>query len=104
MTPKLTLSALAFPFIASVSAKGGYAWGRVPVSHRVKVLVQHQTRRGWRTAKSVRTGPDGVFTAHFPAHGNGTYRAEVAHGQVSLPYFSAKIPRKRLHLASPLLG
>jgi hypothetical protein len=104
LTPKLTLSALAFPFIASVSAKGGYAWGRVPVSHRVKVFVQHKTRRGWRTARSVRTGPDGVFTAHFPAHGNGTYRAQVAHGQISLPYFSAKIPGKRLHLASPLLG
>jgi hypothetical protein len=104
LTPKLTLTALAFPFIASVGAKGGFAWGRVPVSHRVKVFVQHKTRRGWRTAQSVRTGPDGVFTAHFPAHGNGTYRAQVAHGQISLPYFSAKIPGKRLHLASPLLG
>jgi hypothetical protein len=103
-TPKLTLRAFAFPFIASVSRKGGYAWGRVPVSHSVKVFVQHQRGGRWRTVKSVRTGRDGVFTAKFPARGNGTYRAQVAHGQLSLPYFSAKIPGKRLHLASPLLG
>ena len=104
LTPKLTLQALAFPFIASVNRKGGYAWGRVPVSHSVKVFVQHQRGSSWRTVKSVRTGRDGVFTAHFRARGNGTYRAQVAHGQISLPYFSAKIPGKRLHLASPLLG
>jgi hypothetical protein len=102
--PKPTLQAFAFPFIASVNRKGGYAWGRVPVSHSVRVFVQHKRGGRWRTVKSVRTGRDGVFTAHFRARGNGTYRAQVAHGPISLPYFSAKIPGRRLHAASPLLG
>jgi hypothetical protein len=34
---------------------------------------------------------------HFKARGNGTYRAQVAKGGYSLPYYSAKIPPKRTH-------
>jgi hypothetical protein len=99
-TPRLSLQAFAFPFVATVSRRRGSAWGRVPVSRRVKVFVQHKTKHGWRTVSSVRTGRDGVFTAHFAARGNGTYRARVAHGQTSLEYFSARIPGKRIHAVS----
>jgi hypothetical protein len=102
--PKLVLNAFAFPFIAAVQRRHGSAWGRVPGGSHVKVHVQRQTRHGWRTVATARTGSDGVFTVRFGAHGNATYRAAVLHGQTSLAYFSAPIPPKRLHKASSSFG
>lgn len=103
-TPKLTLSAFAFPFVAAVHGRRGSAWGRVPTSHAVKVFVQREAGKRWRTVSTVHSSRDGVFTARFHAHGNATYRAVVAHGQTSLTYFSARIPPRRLHLASSSFG
>jgi hypothetical protein len=60
-------------------------------------LVQRQTRHGYKTVASARTGSDGVFTVHFSASGNATYRAQVSHGPKCLPYNSAPIPAKFTH-------
>lgn len=95
--PKPTMHAFGFPFIASVNRGKGYAWGRAPNSSRTRVFVEHRVRGKWRRVATVRTDRWGVLTAHFRAHGNGTYRARTTHGSVSLPYFSAKIPAKRTH-------
>jgi hypothetical protein len=94
--PKLTLRAFSFPVIASVKGKHGYVWGRAPVNGSVRVRIQRKGRR-WRTLTSVRTGSDGVFTAHIRAHGNGSYRAQVIGGPTSLGYNSRPIPPKRIH-------
>jgi hypothetical protein len=95
--PKLTLRAFAFPFVAAVNARHGFAWGRVPVSHQVRVVVQRATGWGWRTVARRLTGADGVFSARFPASGNALYRARVLEGPTSLAYDSRPIPPKRIH-------
>jgi hypothetical protein len=94
---KPSMQAFTFPFIASVSHRRGFGWGRAPVSHRVRIFVQRRTRRGWRTVASARTGSDGIFSAHFAASGNATYRAQVSHGPRSLAYNSAPIPPRPTH-------
>jgi hypothetical protein len=94
---KPSMQAFTFPFIASVSGTRGFGWGRAPESRPVKVTVQRQTRRGWTTVAHAKTGSDGVFTAHFSATGNGSYRALVSHGPKSLGYFSAPIARRASH-------
>ncbi len=95
--PKPSLRAFGFPFIASVTGRRGFAWGRVPVSDRVSVEVQRSTRHGWRTVAHARTGADGVFSVSFAARGNATFRARAGTA-TSLPYFSARIPARRTHL------
>jgi hypothetical protein len=95
--PKLTMTAFSFPFIASVNHRKGYGWGRAPVRSRVTVYVQHLVRGQWRQAARARTDGYGVFQVHFKARGNGTYRAQVAKGGFSVPYFSKKIPPARTH-------
>ncbi len=94
---KPSMQAFTFPFIASVSGRRGFGWGRVPESGPVKVRVQRQTRGGWTTVARVTTGSDGVFTARFSASGNATYRALVSHGPRSLAYYSAPIPPGASH-------
>ncbi len=94
---KPSMQAFTFPFIASVTGTRGFGWGRAPESRPVKVTVQHQTRRGWTTVAHAKTGSDGVFTVHFSATGNGTYRALVSHGPKSQGYNSAPIPPGASH-------
>jgi hypothetical protein len=98
--PKPMFTAFEFPVIASVRHHKGYVWGRAPVSRRTTVVVSHKTRRGWRRVATVRTGRDGVFQARFSARGNGTYRARVPHGAISLGYYSKAIPARRTHVFS----
>jgi hypothetical protein len=95
--PKPQMQAYAFPFIAAVNHRRGFAWGRVPADRRVRVAVQRRTAHGWRQVKSVLTGRDGIFSARYAAKGNATYRAVGPRGLKSLPYFSAPIPARRTH-------
>jgi hypothetical protein len=97
LAPKLTLQAFAFPMVAGVGRGGGFAWGRVPTSHSVRVLVQRLAGRSWRTVARVRTASDGTFNARFRARGNGQYRARVIGGATSLSYDSRPIPPRRTH-------
>jgi hypothetical protein len=94
---KPSLKAFGFPFIASVSHGRGLAWGRVPAGARVRVAIQRRSGRTWHTVAHATTGADGVFTAHFGASGNATFRA-VGPSVTSLPYDSRPIPARRTHL------
>lgn len=94
---KPDLWAYAFPFIASVHRGSGFAWGRVPVSRRIRVRVERRYGRHWRVVATTRTAADGVFQARFRAHGNGLYRAVSAHVRPSLAYNSRPIPPKLTH-------
>jgi hypothetical protein len=96
--PKLTLRALAFPVVASVSRGRGFVWGRAPVSSPARVVVERALGRSWRSVATVRTGSDGVFDVSFAAHGNRLYRARLAGGAASLAYDSRPIPPRRTHL------
>lgn len=97
--PKLTLQAFAFPVVASVSGGHGFVWGRAPVSHSVRVVVQVARGRGWRTISRRRTAADGVFLVRFGARSNGLYRAHVVGGPTSLAYNSLPIPARLTHAA-----
>lgn len=99
--PKATLRAFAFPFVASVNRGSGFAWGRVPRSRRVKVVVERRSGSGWQKVARTRTSADGIFSVRFSARGNGVYRALTAYGQASLPYNSQPIPPKRTHDFNP---
>ena len=94
--PKLTLQAFAFPVIASVTHGRGLVWGRVPVSHRVRVSIQHAVGHRWRRLATTTSGRDGVFSIRIRAKHNGVYRAQADH-LISLPYNSRPIPPKRTH-------
>ena len=96
--PKLTLQAFAFPVVASVNSAHALVWGRAPVSQPVLVSVQQEVGKVWHTFAQVRTGADGVFSAHTAAAGNGLYRAQVVGGPTSLAYNSRPIPPKRTHI------
>jgi hypothetical protein len=89
------MQAFGFPFVASVQNGQGFGWGRAPNLSPAKITVERQTSHGWRRVAGTTTGRDGVFSVHFRASGNATYRASVAHGAKSLPYFSAPIPAQR---------
>ena len=95
--PKLTKQAFAFPVVAGVRGGHGFVWGRVPVSHPVRVLVQRRSRNGWSTVARLSAGSDGVFDARFGARGNGLYRARVVGGPTSLAYDSRPIPPRQTH-------
>jgi hypothetical protein len=96
--PKPDMTAFSFPFIASVGRHHkGYGWGKAPVRQKVTVFVSHLVKGKWHRVAKARTDGYGVFQVHFKARGNGTYRAQVAKGGYSLPYYSAKIPPKRTH-------
>jgi hypothetical protein len=98
--PKLMLQAFAFPVVAAVTAGRGFVWGRAPVTHAVRVVVQRSVNHRWVRLVTVRTGADGVFRVRFSATGVGRYRAAVSGGPVSLTYNSSPIPPKRTHLFS----
>lgn len=99
--PKLTEQAFAFPVVAGVSRGHGFAWGRVPVSGRARVVVERAVGRRWRAVARLTIGSDGTFYVGFPAHGNGLYRARVIGGPTSLPYNSKPIPPRRTHAYNP---
>jgi hypothetical protein len=98
--PKPTLQAVAFPVVAGLTHGRGFVWGRAPVSHSVRVVVERAVGRRWRTLTTVRTGRAGVFVAYFAARRNGVYRAQVVGGPTSLPYNSTPIPPRRTHLVN----
>ncbi len=69
-TPKLTEQAFAFPVVAGVASGQGFVWGRAPVSHRVRVLVQRPSQQRWLTVAAC--GPvRRRFRCSLQARGNG---------------------------------
>lgn len=99
--PKLTEQAFAFPVVAGVSGGHGFAWGRAPVSRRVRVVVQRAVGGRWRAVARLTTGSDGTFYVGFRARGNGLYRARVIGGPTSLAYDSKRIPPRQTHTYNP---
>jgi hypothetical protein len=95
--PKPMLRAFAFPFVAGVDAGSGFAWGRVPVSGRVVVVVLRRAGRRWVLVIRATAASDGTFYVRFGARGAGVYRASVVDGPVSVPYNSTPIPPRRTH-------
>ena len=96
--PKPVLTAFRFPFVAYREGRKLEVWGRTPTSKRAFVLIEQQTKNGWRRVARVRSNGDGIFRKRVPRRGKGPARARLAgeKGDESktLP-FSLKRPKDR---------
>jgi hypothetical protein len=95
--PKLTLRALAFPFVAGAGPGGPFAWGRAPTSRPAQIVVERAHGSRWQQVAAATTGADGVFKVAIDGGPNGTYRARVIGGPTSLAYDSSAIPPVQTH-------
>ena len=98
--PKAGLTAFRFPFVAFKARHGVLVWGRVPPQFAGRrATVEQSTVRGWRVRAVMRTNRFGIFRGTLRAPHDGSLRARVARGTISLP-FSLKVPPP-LQLVSP---
>ena len=96
--PKPIMGAFVFPFVAGVSGRTGFGWGRAPVPAGQRVDVEREAGHRWLRVASTMTRSDGTFYVTFAASGNANYRAQVEQGPTSQTYNSTPIPPKRTHL------
>jgi hypothetical protein len=87
-TPKPSLQAFRFPFVAFRNARGRVSmWGRTPDRRRATVVVEREVPGGWRVVARLRTTRTGMFTGTLPRSGrNWSLRARIGRGERSLPF------------------
>lgn len=85
-TPKLSLRAFRFPFVAFRRTGGIHVWGRTPAGSPAKVVVERRTPAGWRRLGILTTSAYGIFTK--------TYRTPVTKGLVRARIQGATTPDK----------
>lgn len=88
--PKLALTAFRFPLVAYKQPGGIFVWGRTPGGVRGTVTVQEASGSGWVPLGTVRSNPNGIFSARFPNRTGGPVRA-VLERSASVP-FSLEVP------------
>jgi hypothetical protein len=97
-TPKPTLQAFRFPFVAFRNARGGVAfWGRIPDWRPVTVVVERSVPGGWRVLRRVPTTRTGLFSGTLPRAGRRwTLRARIVRGESSMPFSLVDQPDREL--------
>ena len=95
-TPKPSLQAFRFPFVAFRSAKKVRIWGRTPPGLGGSVVVEQQTGRRWRTLASLRVAGGGIFARKLKARRRGALRARVA-GDASIPFSLVRPPDRTVN-------
>jgi hypothetical protein len=97
-TPKPTLTAFRFPFVAFPRAKGTFVWGRVPRSDARSVVIEQQMGPRWRRLARLRSDRNGIFQAVLPLRANDGYlRARLGDGSSrSLPFGLKAVPDERV--------
>jgi hypothetical protein len=97
-TPKPTLTAFRFPFVAFPEAKGTLVWGRVPRSDPRNVVIEQQDGAGWKRLASLRSDRNGIFEQVLPLHATDGYlRARLGDGSArSLPFGLKAVPDERV--------
>lgn len=96
-TPKPSLAAFRFPFVAYRQGSSTRVWGRTPSGRRSRVLVQQQRRGHWVTRRILRADTAGIFGGYVPRHGGGDYRARIP-GGLTAPAFSLSAPAGGVYL------
>jgi hypothetical protein len=92
-SPKPSLEAFRFPFVAFRSGGSAKVWGRTPPGHAGKVVVEQLRGRGWRKVKSFRARGSGTFSGRVRRHGRGALRARLRDGgEQSVPFSLVRPP------------
>jgi hypothetical protein len=93
-TPKPSLEAFRFPFVAFQRRQVVTVWGRTPLSAPGQVVVEQATGAGaWLELGTLATDTDGIFQASYTSHRSGNVRARlVATGEASVPFSLANVP------------
>lgn len=82
--PKLALRAFRFPFIALARNGQLRVWGRVPppFTRDERVLIQRQTRSGWKDVATLKTTRHGIFSRRWRSSlKRGYFRATLRNGR-----------------------
>jgi len=97
-SPKPTLRAFRFPFVAFPAAHGVTVWGRTPAGTAASVAIQRRDGSAWRTVLRLPAARNGIFQGSVPVGlRQGYLRARLADGSdVSLPFGLQAVPDRRI--------
>ena len=78
-TPKPTLRAFRFPFVAFRNGAGQIdVWGRTPSGKPGIVAIEQRSGTTWKRFGTVKTNEFGVFTGSYPSPEKGRLRAQLS--------------------------
>jgi hypothetical protein len=91
-TPKRTLYAFRFPFVAFAENGRVFVWGRLPAGRPGAVVVEQRSGGAWRRLGTLRSDRYGIFSRIYSTSGEGPLRARaVGRSDASLA-FSLQVP------------
>jgi hypothetical protein len=97
-TPKPSLRAFRFPFVAFRSGRRVYVWGRTPGGKRTSVSVQRKAGKKWRRIASIKTDRYGIFSRKLKTKRTGTLRAVLRdRSDDSVPFSLKRPPNLRVN-------
>jgi hypothetical protein len=91
-TPKPSLRAFRFPFVAFRSGRRVYFWGRTPSGKRATVIVQQKVGRRWKRLRLLTTNNFGIFSKRVRSARRGGLRALLRDGSDQSVAFSLTRP------------
>jgi hypothetical protein len=96
-SPKPSLLAFRFPFVAFQRDNEVEIWGRTPPDMDGRVIIEHKVDGAWRTLGSVQSNAHGLFAHRYRGSLQGSLRARLpAHDETSRP-FSLEEPPDRFY-------
>ena len=96
-SPKLSLTAFRFPFVAYASHGRIKVWGRTPDSDAHTIRIERRTSSGgWHVVKSASANGSGIFKKNWSSGDTtGKYRARLANGSNASVGFSLVRPHDK---------
>jgi hypothetical protein len=91
--PKLARQAFRFPFVAFVTGRRVFVWGRTPWGLSGRVIIQQKTSRRWRTVAAASANGYGIFSRKLRIARRGFVRARLADRSATSVPFSLRKPR-----------
>jgi hypothetical protein len=91
--PKLAWQAFRFPFVAFVTGRRVYVWGRTPWGLSGRVFIDQRTSRRWRRVATLSANGYGIFSRKLRIARRGFMRARLANGSAWSLQFSLRKPR-----------
>ncbi len=91
--PKLARQAFRFPFVAFVTGRRVFVWGRTPWGLSGRLIIQQKTSRRWRTVAAASANGYGIFSRKLRIARRGFVRARLADRSATSVPFSLRKPR-----------
>jgi hypothetical protein len=76
-TPKPSLQAFRFPFVAYPAVDGVRFWGRTPSGRQASVVIQQQFQGGWADLGTFASDQHGIVQGRVAGHAVGNVRART---------------------------